>query len=170
MRADLDRSESGAPERPDGGHKVLELPRSQSGEASSRELVENEEPSAEEDGVRSRAPTPQEPPPRRRRNVEVPPRRKHRARDEPGRRHPENGSGNPSRFGRLRRHPSDLRSVCSSSSRRRRPATSIWDHSRHFESTDDAFIAARQFAIAPKVSGYITAVPSPTTSMSTRAT
>jgi membrane fusion protein (multidrug efflux system) len=25
--------------------------------------------------------------------------------------------------------------------------------------TDDAFIAARQFAIAPKVSGYITAVP-----------
>ena len=29
----------------------------------------------------------------------------------------------------------------------------------HFESTDDAFIAARQFAIAPKVSGYVTAVP-----------
>ena len=34
-----------------------------------------------------------------------------------------------------------------------------WDNARHFESTDDAFIAARQFAIAPKVSGYITAVP-----------
>ena len=34
-----------------------------------------------------------------------------------------------------------------------------WDYARHFESTDDAFIAARQFAIAPKVSGYITAVP-----------
>ncbi|WGR98676.1 HlyD family secretion protein [Bradyrhizobium sp. ISRA443] len=33
------------------------------------------------------------------------------------------------------------------------------DYSRHFESTDDAFIAARQSAIAPKVSGYITAVP-----------
>ena len=33
------------------------------------------------------------------------------------------------------------------------------DHARHFESTDDAFIAARQFSIAPKVSGYITAVP-----------
>jgi membrane fusion protein, multidrug efflux system len=33
------------------------------------------------------------------------------------------------------------------------------DYSRHFEATDDAFIAARQFAIAPKVSGYITAVP-----------
>ena len=34
-----------------------------------------------------------------------------------------------------------------------------WEHSRHFESTDDAFIAARSFAIAPKVTGYITSVP-----------
>ncbi len=34
-----------------------------------------------------------------------------------------------------------------------------WDHTAHFESTDDAFIAARQFAIAPKVPGYVTAVP-----------
>jgi membrane fusion protein (multidrug efflux system) len=33
-----------------------------------------------------------------------------------------------------------------------------WDYSRHFQSTDDAFIAARQFAVAPKVAGYITAV------------
>ena len=34
-----------------------------------------------------------------------------------------------------------------------------WDYARHFETTDDAFIAARQFAIAPKVSGYIISVP-----------
>ena len=33
------------------------------------------------------------------------------------------------------------------------------DYARHFESTDDAFVAARQFSIAPKVTGYITAVP-----------
>jgi membrane fusion protein (multidrug efflux system) len=33
------------------------------------------------------------------------------------------------------------------------------DYAERFQSTDDAFIAARQFAIAPKVSGYITAVP-----------
>jgi membrane fusion protein, multidrug efflux system len=33
------------------------------------------------------------------------------------------------------------------------------DYVDHFESTDDAFIAARQFAIAPKVGGYLTAVP-----------
>jgi membrane fusion protein (multidrug efflux system) len=34
-----------------------------------------------------------------------------------------------------------------------------WDYASHFESTDDAFVAARQFAIAPKISGYLTAVP-----------
>ncbi len=34
-----------------------------------------------------------------------------------------------------------------------------WDYAQHFQSTDDAFIAARQFSIAPKVSGYLTAVP-----------
>jgi membrane fusion protein, multidrug efflux system len=34
-----------------------------------------------------------------------------------------------------------------------------WNYAAHFESTDDAFIAARQFAVAPKVAGYITAVP-----------
>jgi membrane fusion protein, multidrug efflux system len=33
------------------------------------------------------------------------------------------------------------------------------DYASHFETTDDAFIAARQIAIAPKVSGYLTAVP-----------
>ncbi len=33
------------------------------------------------------------------------------------------------------------------------------DYTKHFESTDDAFIAARQSALAPKVSGYLTAVP-----------
>jgi membrane fusion protein, multidrug efflux system len=33
------------------------------------------------------------------------------------------------------------------------------DQAGHFQSTDDAFIAARQFALAPKVSGYITSVP-----------
>ena len=34
-----------------------------------------------------------------------------------------------------------------------------WDYAGRFQSTDDAFIAARQSALAPKVSGYITAVP-----------
>ena len=34
-----------------------------------------------------------------------------------------------------------------------------WDYTSHFEYTDDAYIASRQFAIGPEVSGYITAVP-----------
>jgi membrane fusion protein (multidrug efflux system) len=34
-----------------------------------------------------------------------------------------------------------------------------WDEASRFVSTDDAFIAARQFTIAPKVSGYLTVVP-----------
>lgn len=34
-----------------------------------------------------------------------------------------------------------------------------FDYSAHFATTDDAFIAARQFAVAPKVPGYLTAVP-----------
>ena len=33
------------------------------------------------------------------------------------------------------------------------------DHAGHFETTDDAFIASRQFSVAPKAAGYITAVP-----------
>jgi membrane fusion protein (multidrug efflux system) len=34
-----------------------------------------------------------------------------------------------------------------------------WDSSRRIQTTDDAFIAARQFSVAPKVPGYLTAVP-----------
>jgi membrane fusion protein (multidrug efflux system) len=34
-----------------------------------------------------------------------------------------------------------------------------WDYTAHFEWTDDAFVAARQFAITPKISGYINAIP-----------
>ncbi len=34
-----------------------------------------------------------------------------------------------------------------------------WDNSSHFETTDDAFIAARQSAIAPKITGYVASVP-----------
>ena len=36
---------------------------------------------------------------------------------------------------------------------------SYWLAVRDYESTDDAFVAARSFSIAPKVGGYVTAVP-----------
>ena len=70
----------------------------------------------------------------------------------------EKPSGKP-RKGVLRRHPLmaaagliALLAACAA-------GYVYWDNSSHFESTDDAFIAARQFAIAPKVAGYVTAVP-----------
>ena len=34
-----------------------------------------------------------------------------------------------------------------------------WDYSSHFEATDDAFVAARQFFVAPRVAGYVIDVP-----------
>jgi membrane fusion protein (multidrug efflux system) len=34
-----------------------------------------------------------------------------------------------------------------------------WDNASHYETTDDAFIAARQTSIAPQVTGYVTSVP-----------
>jgi membrane fusion protein, multidrug efflux system len=34
-----------------------------------------------------------------------------------------------------------------------------WDYASHFQSTDDAFIGARQFAVSPKVAGTIAEVP-----------
>jgi membrane fusion protein (multidrug efflux system) len=37
--------------------------------------------------------------------------------------------------------------------------TIYWLNIRHYESTDDAFVAARSFSVAPKVSGYVTEVP-----------
>jgi membrane fusion protein (multidrug efflux system) len=36
---------------------------------------------------------------------------------------------------------------------------SYWLDVRHYESTDDAFVAARSFSLAPKVGGYVTDVP-----------
>jgi membrane fusion protein (multidrug efflux system) len=67
--------------------------------------------------------------------------------------------GSPRRGGALRRHPRLaalglvlLAGVLAA-------GYLYWDYAAHFESTDDAFIAARQFAIAPEVAGYITAVP-----------
>ena len=36
---------------------------------------------------------------------------------------------------------------------------SYWFSTRDYESTDDAFVAARSFSVAPKVGGYVTQVP-----------
>jgi membrane fusion protein, multidrug efflux system len=103
--------------------------------------------------LRARAPVPREVPPRERRIVEAPP-----ARQDEDTKQNRQGSDEPRRT-LLRRHPfasviALLLFIMGAAG-----GYLYWDYARHFESTDDAFIAARQFAIAPKVSGYITVVP-----------
>jgi len=69
------------------------------------------------------------------------------------------GGGEEKQPGLLRRHPI-LASLAALALVAAAGAGYIYyDYASHFESTDDAFIAARQFAVAPKVSGYISAVP-----------
>jgi membrane fusion protein, multidrug efflux system len=113
-----------------------------------------EPPSADgaTDRVHARAPAPQERAPDERHIVDSPPLHDDR---QPG--HDE--SGTPPRGSLLRRHRFALMLGLALFVPATTAAYLYWDNSRHFESTDDAYIAARQFAIQPKVPGYITAVP-----------
>jgi membrane fusion protein, multidrug efflux system len=67
--------------------------------------------------------------------------------------------GDKGRPGLLRRHPFAVAFALVLAAPVAAGAYLYWDNARHFEATDDSFIAARQFAIQPKVAGYITAVP-----------
>jgi membrane fusion protein (multidrug efflux system) len=69
------------------------------------------------------------------------------------------GGGEEKQPGLLRRRPALVAAVALGLLAASGAGYVYWDHASHFESTDDAFIAARQFAVAPKVSGYIEAVP-----------
>jgi membrane fusion protein, multidrug efflux system len=72
---------------------------------------------------------------------------------------PPGASSGESRKGFRRRHP--IAVVIGSALLALAAGTGCfyWSYTWHFESTDDAFIAARQIAIAPKVTGYVTEVP-----------
>jgi membrane fusion protein, multidrug efflux system len=118
----------------------------------SRPPGEHEQHTASAGSPRARAPAPRERPPGERRIVEAPREREDH--------HPEQDreGGEEPRRSLLRRRPIALLLglvlfIAAAA------GYLYWDYAEHFESTDDAFIAARQFAIAPKVSGYITAVP-----------
>jgi membrane fusion protein, multidrug efflux system len=134
---------------------LLEHPLPESVRAWSRSPIGDAALSADAgaDFVRARMPTPQEAPPGERRVVEFPPQREERSAEQ------DRETGEKRRAQFLRRHPFlfvlglVLLAVATAA------GYVYWDYSRRFESTDDAFIAARQFAVAPKVSGYITAVP-----------
>jgi membrane fusion protein, multidrug efflux system len=140
-----------ADERGQGKLLLLEHPRPFA--VRTRGVAENDQTTAEAetDSFRARAPRPQERPSGERRIVELPqredqlPEQDRKTGPEPRRRLPQRvfvfAIGLP------------LFAVAAAGS------YLFWDNARHFETTDDAFIAARQFAIAPKVSGYVTAVP-----------
>jgi membrane fusion protein, multidrug efflux system len=108
---------------------------------------------ARDDDARARAPAPQARPPGKRRIVELPRKRE----DQPAEKDRERKE--ESHKGWLRRHPylSLLSFVLLAL------ATGLgylyWNYAQHFETTDDAFIAARQFSVSPKASGYIVGVP-----------
>jgi membrane fusion protein, multidrug efflux system len=134
---------------------LLQLSRQQSSGASSRDMIGNDQPSVDagNDAVRARAPSRQERPHGERRIVELPPEHEDQ--------HPEQDHvrGDEPHRGFTRRHPFAFVIALLLLVAAAVASYLYWDFTQHFESTDDAFIAARQFPIAPKVSGYITAVP-----------
>jgi membrane fusion protein (multidrug efflux system) len=107
----------------------------------------------EEEGLRSRAPLAHECSPGQRRARELSPQGEalYQTRDREDAAEP--------RKGLLRRHPIGFFLALLLFIFTAAAGSLFWDYAKRFESTDDAFIAARQFAIAPKVSGYLTAVP-----------
>ena len=76
---------------------------------------------------------------------------------EPG--EPNEAAGAPARTGRGARRPALFAAGVLALTSAGAAGGLYWDYSSHFESTDDAFIAARQYSVAPKVVGYVAAVP-----------
>jgi membrane fusion protein, multidrug efflux system len=143
-----------AQERDQGAQSQLGLSQPQGAGASSREVIGNDRPAAHagKDFVHARAPRPHEPPDGERRIVELPRREDQRLELDRERKVEAPG-------GHRRRHPFAFAVGLPLLTLAAAGGYLYWDNARHFETTDDAFIAARQFAIAPKVPGYLTAVP-----------
>lgn len=138
-------------QRSDVGEQALLAPPARSLESRVEEVVSKNQLSAGTP-VRTRAPRPQELP-RGPRPVEVPAERE----DSEAERH-DDGDDKPQKSLPLGRPFAVVIGLVLSAL----VATGgylYWDHAQHFQSTDDAFIAARQFTVSPKVTGYITAVP-----------
>ena len=132
---------------------LLERSGQQQARSPSPPPSEQEQRTATAGGARARAPAPRERPPGERRIVEAPREGEdhHPGQDREG--------GDAPRRKLLRRHPFAFLLGLVFFVAAAAGGYLYWDYAEHFESTDDAFIAARQFAIAPKVPGYITAVP-----------
>ena len=118
-----------------------------------RQNASDDRPVVSAGAVRAREPAPQEHPADEPPNVDSPPLHDDRHPDQDHERADETRA----RF--WRRHPFAVALgllVCAFTAA---GGYLYWDYAGRFESTDDSFIAARQFSIQPKVSGYITAVP-----------
>jgi membrane fusion protein, multidrug efflux system len=133
-------------------HGPVEISPRQRARGGSWRPVNDQRSAHAEDSLRARAPTAPERAPNERRIVEVPPEREERPEQDRER-------GDERRRGLLRRHRFAFVIGLILFVLLAAGGYLYWDYARHFESTDDAFVAARQFPIAPKVSGYITAVP-----------
>jgi len=139
-----DKAEQGLQERPDDEQVARIWLRRR--ESDHRQAVTG-------DAVRAREPAPKEHPADEHPVIDSPPLYDDRQPDQDDER------ADGTRAGFLRRHPFSVAVglvVCACAAV---GGYLYWDNARHFESTDDSFIAARQSALAPKVSGHITAVP-----------
>ncbi len=138
-----------------GEPSELERPRPQLPRRPSSAPVDPSSAKAGDDLARARAPKAPKRDPDERRIVELP---QHEDQED---RQPKQqpAGGDVSRLARLRRHPFALVIGLILFAVLTTGGYLYWDYARHFQSTDDAFIATRQFPVAPKVSGYITEVP-----------
>jgi membrane fusion protein (multidrug efflux system) len=139
-----------------GEQSQLEHPRPQSSRRPLSAPIGNDLSSAnvEKDLARARAPTAKERTPGERRVVELPqpaPQEDQQPKQPTG--------SNFSRGARLLQHFALVIGLILFAVVLTMGGYLYWDYAQHFQTTDDAFIATRQFPIAPKVSGYITAVP-----------
>jgi membrane fusion protein (multidrug efflux system) len=137
-----------------GEQVLLERAQPPSSTFSSPDRIDRKSARTNDEAVRARAPVRGEQPFSEQPVVDAPPLHDDQPADQDGHR-----ADKPSRAGLLRRHP--FASVVGLLLLIPTVGAGYlyWDNAQHFESTDDSFIAARQFSIAPEVSGYITAVP-----------
>src|SRR5260370_21226698 len=144
------------------GQSALKLPKSQSTRCASRDLVGDRRPlgEANSDWAQLRAPTPQNRAPSGPHVEALAPERE----DQHGEQDNEARRDEPRRS-ILRRRPFAFVGALILLFVALPAGYLYWDYASHFESTDDAFIPAPQFTIAPNVPGYHTAVPVPITSM-----
>ena len=144
LRAELDRDEQ----------SLLEDHELRSAAGWSRSSIGNRALSAEAgiEFIRARMPATQDQPSGERRIIDAPP-----LHDDD---HPDQDKAGASRRAAfLKRHARALALALPLVLAAAAGGYLYWDYAGHFQSTDDAFIAARAFSMAPKVSGYITAVP-----------